>query len=69
MPSKMQMENKQSDLGLNRLLRPTSEIQIRRENMNNLEIIIQIIKQNIICDPLLELARQDGSNEGSQHIF
>ena len=27
------------------------------------------VNQNIFCDPPLEPSRQDGSNEGSQHMF
>ena len=27
------------------------------------------LNKNMCCDPLSELSRQDGSNEGSQHMF
>ena len=47
----------------------TSELQIRRSNRYNLEIIFHISPKNIFCDPSLEPSRRDGSNEGSQHMF
>ena len=45
------------------------ELQIRRSNIYNLEIIFHISPINIFCDPSLEPSRRDGSNEGSQHMF
>ena len=44
-------------------------LQIRRVKRDNLGIIFHITPSNICCDPLLEPSRQDGSNEGSQHMF
>ena len=46
-----------------------SELQIRRSNRYNLEIIFHLSPKNIFCDPSLEPSRRDGSNEGSQHMF
>ena len=36
---------------------------------DNLGIISHISTQKRICDPSLEPSHQDGSNEGSQHMF
>ena len=44
-------------------------LQIRRDNMDNLGIISHISPQNIFCDLSFEPSHQDGSNEGSQHMF
>ena len=43
--------------------------QLRRGNRDNLEIISHNFHKNIFCDPSLEPSSQDGSNEGSQHMF
>ena len=36
---------------------------------DKLGIIFCLLFINICCDPSLEPSRQDGSNEGSQHMF
>ena len=46
-----------------------SVLQIRRGNRDDLGIIFLILHKNIHCDPSLEPSCQDGSNEGSQHMF
>ena len=38
-------------------------------NRDNLEITSHVSHKNRFCDPSLELSRQDGSNEGSQHMI
>ena len=48
-------------------LRP--ELHIRRNNMDNSEIIFLYTNDNIGCDPSLEPSRRDGSNEGSKCMF
>ena len=46
-----------------------SELQIRGGIKYNSKIIFLISQQkNICCDPSLELSRQDGSNDVSQHV-
>ena len=44
-------------------------LQIRNGNWDSLVIISLISPQNKFCDPSLEPSCQDGSNEGSQHMF
>ena len=47
-----------------------SELQIRRSNRDNLGIIGLIPPlKHIFYDPPSEPSRQDGSNDGSQHMF
>ena len=45
------------------------ELQIRRGNWDNLVMISLISPQKIFCDPSLKPSHQDGSKEGSQHMF
>ena len=47
-----------------------SVLQIRRANRDNFGIISLIShKKKRNCDPTLEPSHQNGSNEGSQHMF
>ena len=45
------------------------ELQIRKDDRDNLETMTIFFHKNIFCDPSLESSRRDGSNEGSQHMF
>ena len=48
----------------------TAELHIRGGDEANSKIVFFLfLNENIRCDPLLELPRQDGSNEGSQCMF
>ena len=42
---------------------------LKRGNRDNLGIIFSFFYEYILCDPSLELSRQDNSNEALQHIF
>ena len=44
-------------------------LQIRGHIEDNSEIVFLFLNGNIWCDPSLEPARQDGSNDGSQNMF
>ena len=44
-------------------------LEVRRGERDILEIIFLLIQRKHICDPSLEPSRQDGSNEGSQHMY
>ena len=44
-------------------------LQIRRGKSDNLRITFHITPLKRVCDPSLDTSRQDGSNEGSQHMF
>ena len=44
-------------------------LEIRRGKRDNLGIIFHISPLKICCDSSLEPSCQDGSNEGSQHVF
>ena len=46
-----------------------SVLQIRRGNRDNLGIIHIFLHKSKFCDPSVEPSHQDGSNEGSQHMF
>ena len=49
---------------------PYIHTQIRRGNRDNLAIIFLILTiEAQVVTPSLELSYQDGSNEGSQHMF
>ena len=45
-----------------------SELWIRGGFEDNSKVIV-LIKESIFCGPSLEPSPQDGSNEGSQHVF
>ena len=47
----------------------SAELQIRKENRDDSEIIFLFLDKNICCDPSLEPSLQDGSNDSSQHMF
>ena len=46
-----------------------AQLEIRRGKRDNLGMIFHITPLKHMLNPSLEPSRQDGSNEGSQHVF